>query len=267
MMRMCFTLLMLGLLMGTAVADHIVTMESKDLDTDPPTVTEIQLYMTPDNLKIVDPAQSSVMIYKSKEDAVYMVDESNKQYVIMNRESMAQMNEQMAGMMKQMEEALAELPEDQREMAKQMMKGKMPQGTTAKAPVMEVKRVGKTMKVADKPCERYDILKDGVKTTEIWAVPWKMFEVSEKEFAVFKKMASFMKELISASAFADKAQDGYFAGIDEIDGFPMLVRQLEGEKVTEETTTKSVKKTKLDATEFDISEDYKQHDPMAGMKK
>lgn len=275
MKRIFHVLLMLGALVGPSLADHVITMEATDLG-DPGDVSEIQVFMSADNLKMLNPAETTTIVYKAKDEAIYMVDDARKEYVVMNEEMMKQMGDQMEGMSKQMEEmakqmqeALAQVPEEQREMAEKMMKDKMPAAAMASTPesTIEVVKTGEKENIAGKPCERYDITKNGTKTTEIWVTPWNRADMGEKDFAIFKEMAAFMKEMMSASPFmAQGAENEFFAGVDEIDGFPVMTREFRDGKATEETVLKSVEKKKLDTAVFALPEGYKKVDPFAEMK-
>jgi hypothetical protein len=235
----------------------------------PEMLRQMQIFMSRDNLKMTNPGDAMVIIYKSKDEAVYMVDETEKKVVVMNKETMAQMGSQMDAMMKQMQEALAELPPEQREMAEKMMKDKMPAAqSTMTAPKIEVKKAGEKEDINGKSCERYDITKDGKKTTEIWVTSWKEAGISAEDFAIFRKMAGFMKDMLSSSEFFANAasENEFFVGIDQIDGFPVMTREFVDGDVTEETVLQSVVEKDLDPSTFEISSEYERFDPMSEMK-
>lgn len=269
MKQMFAVLLILGVFVGSPLADYIVTMQQTD-ERAPEMLMQMQVFMSEDNLKMMNPGETTTVIYKSKDDAVYMVDDSKRQFIVMNEETMAQMGSQMDAMMKQMEEALAELPPEQREMAEKMMKEKMP-GTqpTMTAPKVEVKKAGEKKDIDGKPCERYDITKDGKKTTEIWVTSWSEVGMSEEDFAIFREMASFMQNMMSSSDFFKNSvsDNEFFAGIEQIDGFPVMTREFVDGEVTEETVLKSVVEKDLDPSTFEISSDYERFDPMSEMKR
>lgn len=269
MKRILIVSLMLVSFVGSALADHVVTMESRD-PSDPENTTEILVFMTPDNLKMLNKGEASAVIYKSKEETIYMVDDSQKQFTVMDKESIEQIGAQMGDAMKQMEEALAQMPEEQREMARNMMKGKMPAASAATPrPKPEIKKTGEKKTISGKPCHRYDVTKDGVKTTEIWATSWDESDVSKEDFEIFTKMTHFMQDIMSANEFFanSMAQNEFFVGLEEIDGFPILTRDFKDGEVTDETVLKSVEKKSLAPSVFTVPEGYERSDPMSGMRE
>jgi hypothetical protein len=261
----------LALLTGGATADYVLTMEIKHMDSDPPRVEEGQILMTKDMLKTSDPEHSATMIFSSKEQAVYIIEDEKKQYMVMDKESMAKAGGAMAEAMKQAEEALAALPEDQRKMAEKMMKQQMGQAMSspgaAEAPEQKIRKTDEKKTIDGKPCQRYDLLEDGAKTAEIWATDWSNVDMGKGDFAVFVEFGRFMREMMASIPFGQGNKSmGFLQVFDEIDGCPIHVRNFENETVSMESTVKSIEKTSLDASSFAVPDGYAKQDPFAGMQ-
>jgi hypothetical protein len=180
-------------------------------------------------------------------------------------ETMQHLADQMAGIQAQMEQALSQLPPEQRQAAEQMMKQRMPANMPgSKAAPMElqvVKLEGKQGKQdkQGKSCQAYDVKIDGELQSRIWATDWKNVGISAQDFAAFTEMAEFFQKLMqSMPAMASENSTELFSGLQEIDGFPMLVEGFTKGVVDSQTMFGEPKSLKLDAATFEPPSGYKE---------
>jgi hypothetical protein len=150
------------------------------------------------------------------------------------------------------------MPEDQRKMIEEQMKGRMPGLGQQAPPVVETRKTEETKTISGYKCVCYENLVDGEKKSQIWVTDWKKAGVPAESFEVFKKMSRFFQEMLaSMPAMAQQAAgDQMFQGMDDVDGFPVLFESYEGSEVTREVLFKEVEKKTIDPSTFEIPEGY-----------
>jgi hypothetical protein len=259
-------ILALCVMSGVAAAeDMIITWENKDLTSDPPEVQNSQAYVSGDKMMVeMEEGESQsdgpedTMIYRGDKKQVWLVRHEKKSYMVLDKETMAGVSEQVSAAMKEMQERLAEMPEDQRKMIEEQMKGRMPGLGQQAPPVVETRKTGETKTISGYECVCYENLVDGEKKSQIWVTDWKKAGVPSESFEVFKKMSRFFQEMLaSMPAIAQQAAgDQMFQGMDDVDGFPVLFESYEGSEVTREVLFKEVEKKTIDPSTFEIPEGY-----------
>lgn len=253
-------------LAGISAADVIITMENRDLTSDPPAVTAGRVLVAGDKLMMeMDDSDSGsgspgqVMIFRGGDEQILIVEHARKSYMVLDREAMAGVSEQMNQAMKQMEEELAKLPEEQRKMMEERMASMFQAQSAAEGPLVETKKTGEEKTIGGFACVGYENLVDGEKTSQMWVADLGKVGISEESFDVFKDMARFMRDLMSSlPALSRYGGEQAFQGMEEIDGFPVLVQHLEGDDVIYESLFKSVEEKKIDPSIFEVPEGYKQ---------
>jgi len=112
-----------------------------------------------------------------------------------------------------------------------------------------------TQDIGDFPCRRYDVIVGSTKESEVWATSWKDAGVDRDAFEVFRDMAQLFREMLSGMPRLAE-QRKVFSGVDEIDAFPVLIRDFENESVTTETVFDSVDERDVDAGLYEIPDGY-----------
>ena len=254
-------------LSGISAADVIITMENRDLTGDAPAITTGRVLVAGDRLKMETGGDESgsdkpgqVMIYRGDEDRILVVEPAQKSYMVLDREAMAGVSEQMNQAMKQIEEELAKLPEEQRKMMEERMGSMFKAQSAEDRPVVETRKTGEKKPVDGYSCVGYENLVDGEKKSQMWVADLDQVGVPPEAFDVFKKMAGFMQDLMSSLPAFSRYGGGeqVFQGLEEIDGFPVLYQHFQGDEVMYESAFKSVEKTKVDPSTFEVPDDYKQ---------
>ena len=245
---------------STATADYVLTAESRDLDSDPPTIDTMVLYLAKDKLATendVGTEDASKSIFDATEKVIWHIEPGTKSYVRLDEASMRAIGSQMDAAMQQMREQMAQMPEEQRQQMEQMMKGMM--GGDTQKTTWTVQETPKKQDIQGRSCRRYDVLANGVKQSEIWAASWKDAGISKDSFEILRTWGSFMEEIAASVPTFAKAleeQGGMMPGLDKIDGFPVRVVDFEGEEPIRETTFKTIEEKKVDASFYEVPAGY-----------
>jgi hypothetical protein len=239
-------------------------MEHKDMQGSSEDSQIMQMFVTKDKLKADMPTGTgegaSTVIFRGDKDLLWVIDHEKKSYTVLDKETLEEVSGKMDAMMKQMEEQLAKLPPEQRKMIEEQMKGNLPGGQEVKMPSVEVKKTGRKDKIAGHSCVLHEVLVDGEKDSEVWVASWGDVGVTEDDFQAFRDMAGFFESMFESSSFlqqgVDQAQP--FQIMDEVDGFPVLIRDIENGEIESETVLRSIDKRSLGSEVFEIPEGYKE---------
>ncbi|MDH3785218.1 MAG: hypothetical protein OEV00_07800 [Acidobacteriota bacterium] len=200
------------------------------------------------------------VIFDGDRKEMVVIDHDSQGYYVIDKATMGQISTQVNAAMAQMEEALKNVPEDQREMMKQMMEKNMPGvGTKAKKPANELKKTGEKATKNGYPCVKYEVWRDGAKTQELWVTNWSNVKGADEMVETFETMASFFNEFMEALPnMADgPADDNVFAHMNELNGFPVVTRAFEGGELQSETVLESVTERDMDPDAFEPPSGYK----------
>lgn len=252
-----------------AAADLVITVEYKDLETSPPTTSQGQIFLAADRLRMDVPAdqaggeaEASAMVYRGDLQQLMVIDHGRQMYMVMDKESMNATAGRLDEAMKQMQAQLEQMPEEQRKQMEQYMKGHMPSTPAASAaPVIEVKKTDRKQTINGHACVCYETLVDGTKQSEAWVTSWKSAGIERQGFQAFRDMAAFYRGLIESVPTMGKqlAEQDIFGGIEKIDGFPVLIREFDGDTITGETLFQSADEQKVDPATYAPPAGYKQH--------
>jgi hypothetical protein len=248
------------LLAGSARADLVVSMERKSMRTDAPVTETQQMSLSGDKLTATaeERGRPTQIIWRGDKQALYSLDPAAKTYYEIDKATMAAVNEQVNGAMKSMQEQMAKMTPEQRAQVEKMMGG-MPNmgGQAAAAPAVEVKATGDKQTVQGYPCTRYDVLLGGKKSSEMWVASWGAVKIDKSDIQALTSMNSFFEEMLKGNPMLGKlSTSSSFQGLDRVDGFPVLIRHFDGDKVIEEMTLKGVERRAVPAGSFDVPAGY-----------
>ena len=119
--------------------------------------------------------------------------------LVMDRETVERLANQISAAMKQMEEALKNVPPEQREMMERMMKGKMkgmPSSTPRAEPV--VKSLGKSDSVNGISCDWKEVSRDDVVELKVCVSGWTDIPGGDELRQIALEMKDFMSALVDA---------------------------------------------------------------------
>lgn len=270
-MKTTWTILLSGVLMAAPLLAGVVfEVETTDHDASPPRVETHQMSAEGRQMKMeIDSGgrgSNSEMIFRGESRELVIVDHDDKSYVVIDEEGVREIAAQIGNAMSQLEEALKNVPESQRSMVEEMMKKRMPQA--AKGPVFEVRETGERADQAGYPCVKHEVLSDGSVVSELWVTDWDNVKGGEEVAEVFQDMAGFFHDMMKAFASASGPMGGFISDVgsaaiahmSEIDGFPVLTRQLDDGELESESILRSAERRTLAAGDFEPPAGYKRQE-------
>lgn len=202
------------------------------------------------------------MIYRGDRDIMIMVDHNDKSYVVMDKQTMEKLSGKLNNAMAQMEEAMKNVPPEQREMMKKMMKDKMP-GMSGKNHTEPVLKKSGSGTVNGYSCTKYDIYKGNELIRKHCITSWNNIKGGQEISTVMLEMSQFMDEM--TRTFADAAgpfgsslefEMNVFNKLKEMNGFPVKSVELDNGKQESESVFKSSQITTVDSAVFDPPSGY-----------
>lgn len=250
-----------------AFAGSVLKLEMKEYYDDPPVVSVIEISTEGRSSRMevttVGRQESGGMIYRGKSADMVAIDHGKREYYVLDQASMERMAEQLGGAMEEMQKALESMPPEQREMAEQMMKQHMPEQMQEPAgPPATLHATGRKGSVGGYDCAYYDVRRADVKIRELCVTSWDDLPDGRSMAGAMLEMAGFLDRM--AAAFSEGAgmdvmggQQEIFAHMQELDGYPVLTRELEESgAVASETVLQSADTEDLEASLFQPPADY-----------
>ncbi len=167
------------------------------------------------------------LIFDAGKGELVVLDYAAKKYYLMTREQMDAMAIQVSDAMRQMEEALAAMPPEQRAMAEQLMKGRMPQQAPAEVkPVSSISKTGSSGSVAGLECDNYEVSQAGRKIRDMCVTPWDEIDGGRESTEAMMAIADFFSGIRDAVTAAGGMtaldhQQEMFAHMKDLNGFPV----------------------------------------------
>lgn len=257
-----------------AFAGVVYQVESRDLTSSPPTTSDGTMSVEGGNLKVqianVGDGRNGEMIFRGDRREMVMVNHDDKSYFVMDEATMRQLAEQIGQAMAAMEQALAAVPESQRKKMEEMMKSRMPMPAAQREP-SELKKTGGSDAVNGFACDLWEVWRAGAREREMCVTDWGNVEGSAEVAEAFRGMSAFMSEMLDSLpdiAGVKGLADESFAYLAEIDGFPVVTRELAADgSVESETTFVSSRQVELSAADFEPPKGYKRQDLMKQMRQ
>lgn len=212
---------------------------------------------------VVDGEDAARLLYNADTKVLRMVTDSKKRYFDLDEKTIDEFAASMAAMRLQMEQQLASIPAEQQAMARDMMKKTMGDMMKEATPP-EYLRMSETKTIAGFSSTRYDVLKDGVKTGELWASTDGVLELVAGEMATFLAMQQHLGRFVDTMLGFVKSLGADISGAFRVDttveGFPVRSVELDGDTVTMETTLTSANREPIDAALFIVPKEYKKEE-------
>lgn len=197
------------------------------------------------------------LIFRGDRQLIWFLQHDERKYIEMDQETLDQMSTQISGVLAQMEEQLKNLPPEQRERVRQMMKGRMPDMEEAQpsAPP-EIRATGESREISGYACRHYDVFQDGSKVAEVWATSQSNVAGAENLSSVFEQLAEFYKNLTRNFA---QFQTGFdFNVLADLDGFPIQMQNFEDGQLKSEMLIQEIVETTDSGTLFEKPVGYQE---------
>ena len=203
------------------------------------------------------------MIYRGDSDEMIFLDHKDHSYMVMDKETMDKISKKLNSAMAQFEEAMKNVPPEQREMMKKMMKDKMPgmDNTPYVEPVLKKAGSGS---VNGYSCTKYDVYKGNEKIRQHCITNWSDIKGGKEISSVMLEMSGFMDEM--AKTFSSnsgpmgntvKFERNVFNQLKEMNGFPVKTIEYDNGKVESESVLKSSTEKTISSSEFEVPQKYK----------
>jgi hypothetical protein len=196
--------------------------------------------------------EGAVAIFKDQ--AMYVLDPKSKSYRKIDKATIDQMSAKLAEARKQMEAAMAGMPPERRAMMEKMM-GQMGGGAGPQAPKRVLKNTGRTETVAGIKCTVWEASVAGQKEEELCAAPPGAVPGGDEMMKTLRQVGEMLKGFTQGFGANSKA-DNAWRDMDTINGVPILTRDFDGGKVTNETRLNVARKESVAAAQFEVPAGY-----------
>lgn len=158
--------------------------------------TATAVYISGEDVKVETENNSGYFIFKGGENLVWFVDEEKETYTEVDEELIANLKSYLEKMRKRLEQ----LPAAQRQMAKSMMQQQMDRlkvSLEEEENDLEYNLTDQKKDINDYPCRELEILKDSVKTGDIWFTDWDNIEYQQELKSAYTAMLEFLNSVRS----------------------------------------------------------------------
>jgi hypothetical protein len=241
----------MGLAAQAASAGVYVELVDHDIKTDKAALAQ-KMYVQNGLGRFVDGDGRVTLI---KDGTLYIVDDADKSYVAVDKETLAQLAKKISGAMEQMKEQLAKLPPEQRAQMEQMMPG---MADANRQRTVEAFDTGKSDKVDGRDCRVWDIKRDGKLDDQICVVPYSALPGKENFQAIFANFAKVFEEMAKSVPMLAGMMTNEFSAQAKVNGFPVRSRAYDnGALGDDEQLMKVWREEAIPASMFEIPAGYK----------
>ncbi len=241
------TLLVAWLLVSVSQAGTVIEFSTDaDMDT---------LYIQGDRLSVVPRDGADRLIYE-RDKRFIIVDNRNREYMVMDRAAMEEMAQVANDAMRQVEAQLAALPPEQREQMRQMMGGMM-QAMAGEQMKIDYRATGRRGKTELGHCEWHEILRDGKREGAVCLADAGEVGVPAADAELLSSMQGFIQSLLSKLPMVGRMVTD-FDGFDA-DKIPLIFEDASGR---ESGRLLSVRKERLSGALFQPPADFRRKSMM-----
>ncbi len=266
--RNCLFIAATTLVAPIALASSVLELMTTEFDKNPPVVGTVEISTMGKSSRVeitsVSSSESGGMIYNAERQEMIAIDHGAQEYYVIDKEMMDQMAGQVSDAMKQMQEALDAMPPEQRALAEQMMKQRMPQPQVEAGPPVELNKTGESDSIAGYDCEYYDVMQEGRRIRELCITGWDDIEEGREVAGAMMELAGFFESMREAFAGAgglgvmDRQQE-MFAYMRDLNGYPILSRDYDAAGTLQtESKLRSAGRVDLNPALFEPPESYRE---------
>ncbi|MEM7432507.1 MAG: hypothetical protein AAF351_11310 [Pseudomonadota bacterium] len=197
-------------------------------------------------------------------DRFLVLNHAEQNYIVIDEAMMAAMGAQIDSVMAEMQAQMANMPPEQQAMMQQMMESQFGDmmGAAEPPPPPEIEAIG-TDEWQGESCDLFAVYQEGVKTQEVCTVDLDDIEGSDDLISAFKDMTAFMQQMAESlpGGMAEDMMEDSMAVISELDGFPVITRELGPDSDGSESVVTAVADGDLDPAIFAAPAGYSEVDP------
>jgi hypothetical protein len=244
---------------GHSIAGVVLTGQSVDF-RDNNEVTDFTMLVDASrlrtNMKGKDVDASVIFHVEGEDYKMMVVDNTKKEYRVIDRKTMQEINEKVGGAMAQMQEQMKKMTPEQRAMMEKLMgrMGGTRQGQPPSPPETVFQKTGPG-NVNGRDCTKYDGLSEGQKISELCAAPPDSLNLTSSDLAVFEKMGAIFEEMTKSLR-----QLPYFRSSSpkliekQIDGIPVQQIQFENGQQTSKLEFKDSARRSFSDADFSVGD-------------
>ncbi len=192
------------------------------------------------------------IIFLNDKQVFWSIDNRKRTYTEFTKKDVIQMKTQMDEAMKQFQEQMKNMPQEQRAMMEQMMKGKMP----SQSPKTTFRKTASNIKINKWTCDKYEGYLEGIKTKEIWTTDWRNLGLSREDFNVMQGMSEFFEELTQNKSLFFKAGSKDWEKEQGYPGIPVKTVSYSNGQIKHINELKQIRKQDLDPSLFELPEGF-----------
>ncbi|MEJ2719945.1 MAG: DUF4412 domain-containing protein [bacterium] len=248
----------MGFIVPAAHAGTVIELSTVYFDESKPTEDTI-IYLDGDRMRFesVENGKEMTLIVTlddAGEPICWVIDRAAKTYTEITRARADQVKSQIEQGKKQMEARLENVPPQQRDQVRQMMKSQLEQFD--KAANITFKKIASGVEIKNWNCVQYESILGEEKHEDIWAVEWKQIGLERSDASIFRKLGSLF-EGISPETNA-YFHTGGSAKTGQFDGFPVLVVEYKEGQKHEKSEVRTISSKPLEDSLFTLPEGYTQ---------
>lgn len=192
-----------------------------------------------------------------KGDAMYVIDDKEKSYVVIDKATMEALAKKMGAAMEQAKQQLAKLPPEQRAMIEQQM-GSTMLGEGGQKHTVEPVDTGKSDKVDGRACRVWEVKRNGELDDQLCVVPYSALPGKENFQQVFANFAKVFEDMAKSVPMLAGMMSNEFDAQAKINGFPVRSRSYENGKLGDvEQLVKTWREEAIPASMFEVPAGYK----------
>ncbi|MBX7148765.1 DUF4412 domain-containing protein [bacterium] len=200
----------------------------------------------------------TVVIFRKDKGVLWILNNADKTYVELDKNTMTAMTAKMNEAMKMMQDKMAKMSVAERaQMEKAMAENNIPLPNQA-PPKMTYTKAGRKEVLGNWTADVYEGSRNGIKVNEIWTIDVGTSGVGVSETAVIADYVKFMKDFLkdmNLGGFTDFVGPGLVSN-ESYQGFPVKTLAFENGKTTAETQITSIQKQSIPSTQFEIPAGY-----------
>jgi hypothetical protein len=209
-----------------------------------------KMYVQDGSGRFVDDGGRSSLI---KGGTMYIIDESDKSYIVFDKATMEQLAAKIKALREQMKEQIAKLPPEERA----QMEKQMGAGEDAGSYTIDAIDTGKSDKVEGRTCKVWDIKRNGELDDQYCVVSFAQLPGKENLQAVFASFAKVFEEMAKSVPMLSGVMTNEFGALAKVNGYPMRIRQYERGKLDSiEQVVKVWREEAIPASMFEIPAGY-----------
>jgi hypothetical protein len=266
-------LLFTALALTPAVAGVVFEIEVTHHEQSPPGQEPIEMSVAGRNIRMNiaarDRGDQGEMIYRGDRREMIVVDHDDQSYMVVDETTIQATVGQINDAMAQAQKALENVPAEQRKMVERMMRERIPPQAPelpeSELPRSELRRTSERSHQSGYPCVKYEVLRNGRKTHDLWVTDWSRMEGGDEASEAFHGMASFFRQLMEtiqqslpSGGLGSLGEEPYLNHLEELGGFPVVTRQFDDNgSLTDESTVRSIRRRALEPSAFEPPAGYK----------